>query len=113
MLKSKTLELNPALRVLQRLLVITRQLAQTGAEPEKLAQILDEADYLVTILIHEENGADEFKDFLKQIGRKFPEFAGIEDYYDELDRMEAQLPAGRQSDDTADLISSAPSVASG
>jgi hypothetical protein len=103
MLKSKTLELNPALRVLQRLLVITRHLAQTETSPEKLAQILDEADYLLTILIHEGNDRDEYRAFLQHIGQRFPEFAGLEDYFDELGIIEAQLSRGRQAGNTSDF----------
>lgn len=91
----KALEMNSALRALQRVLTLSRHLAYTGTEAKEIAGILDEAEYLVAILLHEEEEAiGEFRRVLQHIGTKFPEFAGVAADFDAANQ---QLPASSET----------------
>lgn len=84
-----------ALRALQRVLTLSRHLAYTGTEAKEIAGILDEAEYLVAILLHEEEDAiGEFRRVLQHIGAKFPAFAGVVADFDEANQ---QLPASSET----------------
>jgi hypothetical protein len=77
------------LRILQRILVISRSLALHGADAQQLAGILDETEYLVALIRYGEEEEGEFRDHLCRLGDQFPEFVGImAEYEDPLNIVE-------------------------
>ena len=69
------------LRTLQRVVTITRTLAYAGENTSKIADILDEMDNLVTLLMFEAEDKREFERSLRHLGVKYTEFVGLADEF--------------------------------
>ena len=72
-----------ALRALHRVLLQARFLAYTGQDGKKVAALLDDAEYLVALLMRGERSGGEFRSYLEGMGRKFPELSGLVTEFDE------------------------------
>ena len=62
---------------------MTRLYAYKGVETEQIARILDDAEYLVALMMRPDDGADNFRRHLGGMARKYPEFIGIAEEYDQ------------------------------
>ncbi len=55
-------------------MVVTRTLAYENADAAKIAAIMDEAEYLPTLLLHSDDVDREFLEHLEHIAAKWSEF---------------------------------------
>ncbi len=69
------------LHILQRVVTITRYLALTGTDGPSLARLLDETDYLISLIRHGEEQPGEFERVLQNIGRLHADFASLAQEY--------------------------------
>jgi hypothetical protein len=90
-LELRETKLHNALKALHRVFIRTRSLAYQGENPHNLARLLDDAEYLVALLMHNGKDFEEFRTYLQGIGEKFPEFAGIVDDFDEANASANKL----------------------
>jgi hypothetical protein len=69
-----------ALQMVHRMLISARSIASSGTNSAKVATILDDAEYLVVLLI---NGGvpTSFESYLEGLGEGLPEFAGLYSEY--------------------------------
>ena len=65
----------------------TRYLAATGADPKKIAGILDDAEYLIALLMREEVDPSRVLRVLEDMGRKHPELRGLAVEYDDAESV--------------------------
>lgn len=63
-----------AVRALNAVLVWARQMAYEKASHEQLAEVLDVAEELPTLLIQEDDMTDCFRDALQGLAAKYPGF---------------------------------------
>ena len=66
-----------ALQALHRVLIQTRFLAGTGADSRKVVGLMDDAEYLVTLMTQPENKEERFRLCLEGMEQKYPELAGL------------------------------------
>ena len=67
---------------MRRIMIQTRWMGYNGVEAAKVAAIMDDAEYLPTILIDGENCPNEFGEQLRHMANKWFEFTGIADEYE-------------------------------
>ena len=75
---------NNALIALHRIILRTRFIAGTGTGKDdltKVMRIMDHAEYLVTLMFEERDQTDCFWQYVRAIGKTFPEFAHLADDY--------------------------------
>lgn len=71
-----------ALHAMRRIMITVRSLGYDGVDSAKIAAIMDEAEYLPTILIDGENCTNGFGEQLRHMANKWFEFTGIADEYE-------------------------------
>lgn len=62
-------------------MTITRSMAYAEADPLTIASILDDTDYLINLMLYGEEEPGEFDAALKDLGKKFPEFARLSEEF--------------------------------
>jgi hypothetical protein len=73
-----------ALQALHHALIRTRYLAYTGTDAQQIARILDDVEYLKTIILRHKPGyEDNFRLHLQGIEQKFAGFNVLVQFYDE------------------------------
>ena len=70
-----------ALHAIHRVLITVRAMGYEGVDSAKVAAIMDDAEYLPTILIDGEACCNEFGDYLCGMAKKWNEFTGIAEEY--------------------------------
>ena len=70
-----------SLRLLQRIVTITRFLAYQNTDPQKIASILDLTDGILNLLMYGEDEPGELEQAVKDLGRKAPEFGFLWEEY--------------------------------
>lgn len=73
---------NNQLDAIHRIVVRARLMAYRREDPTKIAALLDDAEYLISLA----NGGDkseEFRCFLRDLGRRYPELAGVSVLFEE------------------------------
>ena len=80
-----------ALSAVHRVLVRTRTHAYSGTDAQELARILDDAEYLVALMLHQGDAAD-FRQHLEEFERKFVGFDGLVAGYDEAEKYKLNPP---------------------
>ncbi len=68
---------NDGLQALHRILIQTRFLAGTGADARKVVGLMDDAEYLVTLMAQPETKDERFRLCLEGMEQKHPELAGL------------------------------------
>lgn len=61
-----------AIRAIQDIIIQARFMAYQKESFEKLAQLLDDAEYLPGLMLEEEDKTQVFADYLAHIGKRFP-----------------------------------------
>ena len=69
------------LRALHKVLTRVRSQAYLGLEPKAVGRILDDTEYLVTLLISRDD-TEEFRQYLKRIEERNPGFDGLVAFFD-------------------------------
>jgi len=77
-----------ALHVLHRILLQARLLAGTGSEARKIVSIMDDAEYLVSLMMQPDNRDERFRQCLADMERKHPEMAGLARAFEERPKAE-------------------------
>ena len=72
-----SIQMTDALLALHRILIRTRSLAGAGTESRKIMGIMDDAEYLVILMIKTENEDERFRLCLEGMEQKYPELAGL------------------------------------
>lgn len=70
-----------SLRLLQRIVTITRFLAYTNEDTQKIARILDETDGIINLLMYGEDEPEELEQAVKQLGAMSPQFGSLWEEY--------------------------------
>jgi len=65
-------KLSAAIRAIQDIIIQARLMAYQQESFEKLAVLLDHAEYLPGLMLEEDDRTQNFADYLAQIGRQFP-----------------------------------------
>ena len=79
-----------AIRAMQSIMTTTRSMAYKGIDSATVAAIMDEAEYLPTILLYGEEYPNEFGSYLRHIANKWIAFTHIADAYDAALKTEPQ-----------------------
>ena len=83
------MEIHPAaLRAMQRIMIRTRTMGYEKDDHAKIADVMDCAEYLPTILLYGEEVPNEFSAQLRHMANKWIEFTGIADEYDAALKVE-------------------------
>lgn len=69
------------LTALHDILARTEYLALSGTESKKIARLLDQAEYLVDLLMREPFNSSEYEGVLRSIGKASPVLSSIADDY--------------------------------
>jgi hypothetical protein len=75
--------LTGALRAVHLLLVQTRFAAASGADPQRLARILDVTEYLVALLLRDPLDVTTYRRHLEDLEARFPELKALVAVFDE------------------------------
>lgn len=80
-----------ALEALQSVIIAGRSMGYSDSNPQQIASLLDEAEYLVSLILRDEH--EEFAEQLNHIGAKFPQFAYIAQHYHQKEALQLQQAA--------------------
>ncbi len=70
-----------ALLVIHRIIVLARQMAYAKADHKKIASVLDDLDYLPTLILDEEDCTIDFLKYIIGIGKQYG-VHGLVDLFD-------------------------------
>lgn len=70
-----------SLRLLQRIVIITRFMAYTNEDTQKIASILDQTDGIINLLMYGEEEPGELEQAVRWLGTKYPEFSSLWEEY--------------------------------
>jgi hypothetical protein len=80
-----------ALEALQRVIIAGRYMGYSSDDPKQIADLLDEAEYLVTLILY--GTQEEFEEHLDHIAVKFPSLSGYMTYHYKHDDSAVALEA--------------------
>lgn len=78
-----------ALYALDGLLFQSRAMAYNQCDHEAIAEVLNFAEYLPTLMACPDDATDEFRGFLEGLSQRYPSFGFVLDRFDALDPPEA------------------------